>query len=231
MHSRMTLSDAVIARHTVVRVSHAAWEACLATQPALANEPLIRDWVKAGRPLMARRANACDAAIGAGVPLGLPLPPSAGKRRISVVVPRDRIVSVAAPPTLASLVDVAPDPWRATIHALCALSSRHRVECRAFGSLAWQGLTSLPYLSAASDLDLLFDLPQGDYVTRTLDTLLSDIARCAAVAPMRIDGEIIRADGAGVNWRELHEAKGDVVVKRATDVVLLPAREFVEVKT
>jgi phosphoribosyl-dephospho-CoA transferase len=145
-----------------------------------------------------------------------------------VVVPADAIVSVEPAPELATLRDAAPETWRATIDALGAIARRHRVSCRAFGSVAWQGLTGLPYLSARSDLDVLFDLPQAIDVPRALDALLTDLAACAASAPMRIDGEVIRRDGAGANWQELHAARGEVVVKTASDVVLAPVRVFAE---
>nr|WP_246797391.1 malonate decarboxylase holo-[acyl-carrier-protein] synthase [Burkholderia perseverans] len=192
---------------------------------------VIREWAARGRPLMVRRAGPCDAA-SPGVPLGLPLPPSMGKRRIGVVVPVDAIVSSEAPPALAALRDVAPETWRATIDALDALARRHRVGCRAFGSLAWQALTGLTYLSPGSDLDLLFELPAGSAGGReALAALLDGIATCDAAAPMRIDGELIRTDGAGANWREWHAARGEhdeIVAKTAAEVVLMTPRAFLE---
>ena len=36
--------------------------------------------------------------------------------------------------------------------------------------------------------------------------------------PMRIDGEVVRADGAGVNWRELWSGTREVLVKSAAGV-------------
>ncbi|CAD6559068.1 Phosphoribosyl-dephospho-CoA transferase [Paraburkholderia hiiakae] len=221
------LANAPLARHSFVRVSPDAWDACVASQPALAKEPLVRNWAARGWPLIVRRPGPCDV-HKIGVPVGLPLPPIAGKQRISTVVPADAIISIERPPELATLRDVAPKAWRATIDMLDLIAQRHHVACRAFGSLAWQGRTGLPYLTGQSDLDLLFDLPATLDVHGALDALLSDIARCAAYAPMRIDGEVIRADGAGANWRELRAAKGEVVVKMATDVVLATVRVFAE---
>jgi phosphoribosyl-dephospho-CoA transferase len=219
--------EAPFIRHSFVRVWRDAWDAFVASQPGLADELLVRDWAARGWPLIVRRPGPCDA-NRIGVSLGLPLPPIAGKRRISVVVPADAIRSVEPPPELATLRDIAPSTWRATIDSLAAIARRHHVRCRAFGSLAWQGLTGLPYLHERSDLDLLFELPQGTDVMQTLDALLNDLAACDATAPMRIDGEIIRTDGAGANWRELHASEGDVVVKTGTDVVLASVHEFAE---
>lgn len=226
MNSRDRLADAALVRHSVVRISRDAWNACIASQPTLANDPLVRNWAAHGWPLVVRRRGPCEAQE-IDVPLGLPLPPIAGKRRISMVVPADAIISVEPPPKLSMLRDVAPCTWRATIDELVSIARRHQVDCRAFGSLAWQGLTGLSYLSECSDLDLLFDLPRAMDVLDALEALLADVAMCDALAPMRIDGEVIRTDGAGANWRELHAAESDVIVKTA-DVVLATVRVFVE---
>ncbi|MCK1380165.1 phosphoribosyl-dephospho-CoA transferase, partial [Bradyrhizobium sp. 24] len=54
------------------------------------------------------------------------------------------------------------------------------------------------YLSDGSDLDLLWPLSSPDKT----GVLLSDIARVAKQAPMRLDGEVT-GPGGGVQWREL----------------------------
>jgi phosphoribosyl-dephospho-CoA transferase len=229
MNSLGQPAEAALVRHRLVRVARDAWQACVSSRADLRNEPLIRDWGARGWPLIVRRAGPCDAGV-AGVPLGLPLPPSAGKRRVAVTVPADAIESVELPPTLASLRDIAPAKWRATIDALDAVARHHRVGCHAFGSLAWQRLTGLHYLSEQSDLDILLDLPTAGEVPVALAALLADVAVCDELAPMRIDGEIIRMDGAGVNWRELHAGVDEVVVKASSNVVLASPRAFVEGK-
>ncbi len=93
-----------------------------------------------------------------------------------------------------------------------------------FGSLAWQTLTEQPYLTDTSDLDALFLLASDTQVRALLDGL----AALDAWAPMRIDGELIRADGAGVNWRELCADSPEVIVKTATGAVLTSAAGFLE---
>ncbi|WLE58731.1 malonate decarboxylase holo-[acyl-carrier-protein] synthase [Burkholderia plantarii] len=244
MRSPAQAAEAARVRHRVVRVAPDAWAGL--AEPLVARLALpaddasvVREWAARGRPLMVRRAGPCDAG-SPGVPLGLPLPPSMGKRRIGVVAPVEAIVSSEAPPALAALRDAAPEAWRVTLDALDALARRHRVGCRAFGSLAWQALTGLTYLSAGSDLDVLFELPAGRPDAgssgsaggrEALAALLDGIAACDAAAPMRIDGELIRADGAGANWREWHAARGEhdeIVVKTAAEVVLMTPRAFLE---
>ncbi len=103
------------------------------------------------------------------IPLGLPLPPSHGKRRIAVALAPGELITHAPPPLLADAATAAPASWRQTIDLLVRLL----LETRTFGSLAWQHLTGLPYLSDGSDLDLLWPLSSA----RRANTLPSDIAR------------------------------------------------------
>ncbi|WP_122822031.1 malonate decarboxylase holo-[acyl-carrier-protein] synthase, partial [Burkholderia pseudomallei] len=246
----------------------------------------------------------CDA----GVPLGLPLPPSAGKRRVALAAAREQIDSACALPTLADVGRQAPPAWRPTLARLRALADAHRVDCRVFGSLAWQTLTGLRYLSDESDLDVLLmpggasssaslfrfsssfassfasvsvpppspsvSIPQSSRawpvpalagasaaavtgaeasapMTAQMEAsasrlsrwpgsssmpsrrdaiapFLAALAEIDADAPMRIDGELLCADGAGVNWRELHAGGRAVAMKTATGVELVAPRTFLE---
>ena len=206
-------------RHDLIFVSPVAWRSLLQRRDDLAKEPLVVNWVDRGRPLIARRAVSGEAD---GVPLGLPLPPFAGKRRLSVVMQFDDIASTVSPPQLRIVVDVAPLPWRQTLDKVVTLASRHRVQARIFGSLAWKTLTGLDYLTDTSDLDLLLPIHCGSDVVR----LTADLAAIEATAPMRLDGELIRDDGAGVNWREFHTGARQLLVKTTDGVALLDANLF-----
>ena len=198
----------VLARHSMVKVSASGWTAAMNRYPELASEPIVAGWAHAGRPLVVRRP-ACSDAAGL-IPLGLPLPPSHGKRRIAVSLAAADIVASAPPPLLADAATAAPAAWGETIYRLLQLLP----ETRTFGSLAWQHLTGLPYLSEGSDLDLLWPLSSAEHAR----TLLPDIARIAKQAPMRLDGEIVAAAG-GVQWRELIGTDADeVLVKGSTGV-------------
>ncbi|WP_245286679.1 malonate decarboxylase holo-[acyl-carrier-protein] synthase [Bradyrhizobium sp. ARR65] len=141
-----------LARHTMVKASAAGWAAAMNRYPELASEPLVAGWAHAGRPLVVRRPARSDTA--GLVPLGLPLPPSHGKRRIAISLAAVDIVAAAPPPLLAEAAAAAPASWRATIDRLVQLLP----ETRVYGSVAWQHLTGLPYLSDSSDLDLLAPL-------------------------------------------------------------------------
>lgn len=148
--------------------------------------------------------------------VGLPLPPRDGKRRIGLALPPEA-VRPRPPVALSEARGVCPGPWEATLAEVTALGEEHGLAPRPFGSLLWQSLTGLPYLSETSDLDLLWPVaaavPCG---------LLDGIAAVEARAPMRLDGEILLPGGGGVNWRELREAApGDAVLVKYRDRLLL----------
>ncbi|PBB24375.1 malonate decarboxylase holo-[acyl-carrier-protein] synthase [Mesorhizobium sp. WSM4307] len=212
--------DLKVRRHDLVFVSPVAWRSLMHRRDDLAQEPLLPGWVDRGWPLVARRAMPAEEE---GVALGLPLPPFAGKRRVSVLMQPEDIVSTAPPLELGAALGAAPEPWRQTLTNVASLAFRQGMEARIFGSLSWQMLTELDYLTADSDLDLL--LPFSGQCN--LAQLTADIALVEAAAPMRLDGELVRGDGAAVNWRELHTGAREVLVKTIRGVVLLDANHFI----
>jgi phosphoribosyl-dephospho-CoA transferase len=207
-------------RHDMVSVDAKGWRAMLATRNDLAGEPLVARWAEEGWPAIRRRAIPGESS---GTALGMPLPPFAGKKRLAFVVQADNVVSIARPPSLNAAREAAPASWRSTLERLDKLSRRHGVEARVFGSLAWQTLTGLDYLTGRSDLDLLLDIDRDI----DLERLTADLAAIEADAPMRLDGELMRGDGAAVNWRELHSGADEVLVKSIDGVGLVGRRAFI----
>jgi phosphoribosyl-dephospho-CoA transferase len=192
----------------------------------LAELPLVGSWADRGWPVIVRRrAEADDPGL---VPVGLPLPPAAGKRRIALLLPPDGVLQRSPPPLLRTAARVADPSWRSTIASLLALGASIGVEPSAFGSLLWQHQTGLTYLSPLSDLDVLWPVPPGFDVL----SLVFSVAEVQRDAPLRIDGEVVFSDGSAVNWRELwmaHRAadRTSVLVKtiegvRLLDIVCLP---------
>lgn len=212
LHSKP--SKRPIRRHDLISVSSEGWRAVLAMRVDPASDPLVALWAWKGWPLIARRNLPGEMH---GVALGLPLPPFAGKRRISFHIQHEHIVSITLPPSLNSVSQVAPRSWRPTLNRLAGLESRHSVDVRVFGSLAWRVLTGLDYLTDDSDLDLLWQV-HGD---TDLDHLTADLAGIEAVAPMRLDGELVCEDGTAVNWREFHSGIKEILVKTVGGVALL----------
>lgn len=219
MHSQWQAPDASLRRHDLVFVSESAWRALMRARPDLASVHGVVGWVDRGWPLVARRPGPGDMP---GIALGLPMPPSAGKRRLRIVVRPEDIVTVASPLTLNDARGSAPPDWQSTLAKVIDMAMRHGVQARVFGGLAWQALTGMDYLTASSDLDLLFPL-RRDTDPHRLSTELDAIAR---LAPMRLDGELVRTDGAAVNWRELHTGADGLLVKTLDEVRLLPTGRF-----
>lgn len=218
MASQSEPIDRRIRRHDLVFVGATGWRALIESNHLTA-EPLVALWSERGWPLITRRAVPGEAT---GVALGLPLPPFAGKRRLSLLVPPNDIVATAPPLALRSVSHVAPRPWWRTLDRLDKLASRHRIEARVFGSLAWHALTGLNYLTEQSDLDILIAFNGGTNLHR----LAADIAKIDAAAPIRLDGELVRDDGAAVNWREFHSGARQILVKSASSIALLDTNHF-----
>lgn len=207
-------------RHDVAFVRPSGWGRLLQGRADLAADPLVAAWVDKRRPLVARRAIPGEPQ---GVLLGLPLPPSAGKRRLAFVLRADEVAASYRPPPLRLARWSAPRDWEPTLDALDGLAAAHAVDVRLFGSLAWQILTGLGYLTEGSDLDLLLHVrPHTD-----LADLTAHLAAIEARAPMRLDGELVRGDGAAVNWREFHAGGHEVLVKTLRGVGLTTRSDFI----
>ena len=203
-------------RHALVQVAPNDWPRVVAGWPARGDlEPdagaALDAWAARGWPAIVRRRAAGDPP--GGLPVGVPLPPALGRLRCALALPAGMAWRFVATPGLPTLRGRAPPPWQPTVDAILALGRAAGIRPRAFGGLLWQGVTGLPYLGPGSDLDLLWTVS-----TETdLDRLLDGLARIDAAGPVRLDGEILLPDGAGVNWRELHRARagggGEVLAK------------------
>ncbi|MBW6401324.1 malonate decarboxylase holo-[acyl-carrier-protein] synthase [Roseomonas sp. HJA6] len=196
-------------RHDLLLIASDAWRSALDRSPAMAELPFVRGWVERGWPVILRRhAEAEDNDL---VAVGLPLPPGAGRHRVGLLLPSEAILRVRRPPSLRAAAWVVDPGRRPTVPALLQFGERYGVEPAVVGSLLWHHVTGLPYLTPASDLDLLWPVRRlGD-----IHPLLRGIARLQRDTPFRIDGEVILPDGVAGNWRELWNAdtaSGDIDV-------------------
>jgi phosphoribosyl-dephospho-CoA transferase len=183
-------------RHALLRVTTLGWQRALARSPALASRPYVPEWAGRGWPVIVRRYLPEDAA--GLIPVAIPLPPQAGKPGATLQLQPEEIHAPLPPVALSACLDAAPVAWRETLHSLLASSERCGCAPAVFGSLLWQMLTGLTYLHERSDLDLLWRVTRHEQA----EELVRSIARCARKCPMRIDGELVLPDGAGVHWRE-----------------------------
>jgi phosphoribosyl-dephospho-CoA transferase len=206
--------DACRQRHTLIYPRPQAWTRLLENRDGLARHPLLLEWAERGWPLIARRPSAHERD---GVAVGLPLPPAAGKARIALIIAVEDIARVAPLPALSQAIGTAPTAWQPHLHTLQRASKDHGVTVQVFGSLAWEHLTGLSYVTDASDLDLAWSAPRRPQFA----SLLNTIAHTDAASPMRLDGEIVFADGAAANWRELHSNAAHVILKTSSALTLV----------
>lgn len=212
-------------RHDLLRVEPRAWSRVLRLRPQLATNPHVAQWATLRRPLIVRRYTKEDTVEL--IPVALSLPPAGGKLRIAVQVAPEEISERISPQTLRAIRQEAPFSWQAPVAALLRIADRSGVEPRVFGSLLWQWLTGLPYLSATSDLDLLWPVTDPECASQ----LVRCLASIEADNPLRFDGEIILPDGGGVRWRELHRGASEVLVKTLSEVQLRPVAALFQAGT
>ncbi len=207
-------------RHDLLRIRPDAWRAVYAALPEPAKVEVLNSWAEHEYPFIIRRYLAGESHDR--VPAGVPLPSYLGKQRIAISFAREEVACRVAPVTLDTASHLAPSAWSATISALLDLGKRYEVQPHVIGSLLWQHLTGLSYLTETSDLDLLWPCSG---VCRSFLQELGQIDRCS---PIRLDGEVILANGSALNWRELHsclEGTGvrTVLVKSMTGIHVEPA--------
>lgn len=224
-----------LSRHTLVWLDDDGWHHAQAAALPAHREALAR-WAQHDWPLVVRRADVAtgqpagaDHAATPPVALGLPLPPYAAtghKLRIAVSVPPHCVSKIAAPVTLAAAA-ATHAPWRAAIDALMqAAGAPGCADLRVFGSLAMQTLTSLPYVTPASDIDLLYQ-PATRTELAAMSALLAEYS-----VNLPLDGEIVFPGGQAVAWKEwvLAQARGAarvrVLVKQLQRVYLADPQQL-----
>jgi phosphoribosyl-dephospho-CoA transferase len=197
----------MLRRHDLLRAEPTAWGAMLRCHPGLADLPLVADWALREWPVIVRRRMAGD--VEENVPAALPLPPVHGKRRVAFRFSSGAAVIALPSVLLRDAARAAPAAWQPVIAALLDLGEALGVTPRVFGALLWEHATGLPYLTAQSDLDLLWSISDE----RSAALLVEGLLRLDAGGPVRLDGELELADGAAVNWRELANQGGKLLVK------------------
>lgn len=162
---------------------------------AAGNEPAVRNWVEQGWPFVVARqpAQADDRRLF----LGFTLPPPATRRRVALSAPVEQIVRRSGPLRLDEAVPHLP-VCHDTPPLLLSLSDAAGALPCLYGSASWQVLTGRSYLTATSDLDVLFICDE----TTDILTLIHGLTGFLDLTP-RLDGEIFAPTGWAAAWREL----------------------------
>jgi phosphoribosyl-dephospho-CoA transferase len=216
----------ILQRHSLLAVTVTAWQELMDLHADLAEIPLVAEWSLHGRPVIIRRRTTCDPENV--IPVALPLPPSRRKQRLAFTIASSAGVSQRPAVSLTDAGRNAPDSWHPTIRTLLNLGAKLGVVPHVYGALLWQHLTGLTYLSASSDIDLLWRPPNLE----TAALLVEELFQLDALAPVRIDGDLEFPDGASVNWREWIDAlRGNtrgVLVKTMDGVEIRPTASLFE---
>lgn len=173
-------------------------------------------WISAGRPLVATRQPA-DAAPDC-CRLALCTPRGEAIRSIALDVPTMVIERVASPLLLSDSIQAAPASWRDSLHAMVRALAHLGLEARVFGSLAWQAITGLDYLQDQSDLDLIIDLSQDEWLTTITCAggLSEKLSRWLALideAPFSLDCEVRLERDKAFSLAELRGSSRQVLAR------------------
>jgi phosphoribosyl-dephospho-CoA transferase len=208
--------DPFPARHDLVW-PRAAWRRSARGPLAPRDLEALEEWFARDRPAVAcRRTAPCGDAIALGV--ALPARHGGERRRVALLLDPAAIARIGPPPALRDALACAPASWRERLLALDRASRAGGVLLRVYGSLAWQHLSGLPYVTAGSDVDLLAEPRSATELRSVLELLRAREADCAP----RLDGEVVLAGGRAVAWRELVGGAARFLVKSWASVALEP---------
>jgi len=204
-------------RHTLVWLKPRERERMYAVARDEGRRDALRRWFASDWPLVVRRPDRPMPADA--VALGLPLPPSEGKQRLGFEVENNAISRFLPPLRLQDAARVLPSPWRMPLDQLAQQAAQVATTLHVFGSVAWQALTGLAYLTAESDVDLWW---QPVSVVQ-LERVIALITEWQARHGLRADGEAVFPSGAAVAWREWHDARTEtrILAKRIDSVELV----------
>ena len=154
--------------------------------------------------------------------LGVALPPSECKERLSLAAPLSSIDRHRGPLSLKEVIASCPGDWKDALFRLVALSRAIALEPGVYGSFTWQALTGERYLVPSSDIDLLWR-PRD---SAQLDKLIATMIRWEQETGRRADGEVLHSNGDAVCWRELASGSSRILVKSDASVALRERSDF-----
>lgn len=177
-----------------------------------------RDWIAAGRPLVAARQPVGDGPLL----LGLSLPLKQQRKRLTIHVDRRAVAGIDAPLAIARCCSRLPVAEAEVLRRLAERAVVCSARLGVFGSLAWEALSGEDYRHADSDIDLICDVA----TLTQLDAMLAALQLAAGELRCRLDGELRFPDGDAVAWQEFAAYRENpaalVLVKGPHEVGLRP---------
>ncbi len=207
-------------RHDLVYLHRDAGFATPCAEPGDASWQAGRDWIAAGRPLVAARQPP-----GSGrLRLGLSLPLALERKRLSIDVEPKAVARIDGPLPIARCCSRLPAGEAAVLRRLAEQATECDAGLGVFGSLAWEVLSGETYRHADSDIDLICDVATLEQFER----MLTELQRAAGELPCRLDGELRFPDGNAVAWREMaaqyRQPAAQVLIKGPHGVDLQPVQ-------
>ena len=218
-------------RHTLVWLLPYVWPEVFRRYPWLGGSDFVRDWATTGYPVISRRPGP-DEDVTGQLPVGIPMPPAMAKRRLAFLVPEHGIADLALPPELDNILQRRKkrsellSRWHKNLFCLDRSVNSLGLQTRVYGSVMWQHLTGMTYMSGSSDIDLLWGMTRDQ--GRILRPLLACIDQVDVLGNPKVDGEI-NIENRSIHWRELLCADGasePVVVKENDRVHLLTRKQL-----
>ncbi|KXB29769.1 hypothetical protein AT959_17750 [Dechloromonas denitrificans] len=205
-------------RHDLVYLQPDAAFVTPCSEPGDAYWQAARQWIDDGRPLVAAR----QSADGECRLLGLSLPTTLQRKRLSLSVDRSAIAAIRRPLAIADCLSRLPAGQAVVLARLAAQAATCSARLGVYGSLAWEVLSGESYRHADSDIDLICDIEQvGQFAA-----MLPAMQQAAAELPCRLDGELRFPGGHAAAWREIAGQLGQpgaqVLVKGEHEVGLWP---------
>lgn len=207
-------------RHDLVYLQHDAEFATSCAEPGDPSWQAARDWIAAGRPLVAARQPLGSERLR----LGLSLPSTLQRKRLSIDVEPKAVARIEQPLPVARCCSRLPAAEAAVLRQLAEQAAGCGAGLGVFGSLAWEVLSGEAYRHADSDIDLICDVA----TSKQFEVMLAALRRAASQLFCRLDGELRFPDGNAVAWREIaaqyRQPAAQVLVKGPHGVDLQPAQ-------
>ena len=187
-------------RHNRVWLSASGWQRAYAAA-SNAHLPALERWAENDWPLVVRRSESILPADSLGLGLALPPDPYSGvKTRIPLTVYLSDIARHEPPLAFAAVANTMPSEWQDACTDLQDELIAAQLELRVYGSVALQAITGLSYLTATSDIDVLFSPRTDAQLQQGLHLLQTHAQR------LPLDGEIVFPSGRAVAWKEWADA-------------------------
>ena len=180
-------------RHQIAWLSDAGWRGLQAGGGDAEARDCLAHWAARRLPLVVTRQVEGEDEVC----LGLPAPSRWGRQRLALSVARRDVLYFDEFPLAEKALALLPAGTRPAWRSLCAHLRAAGIDARVYGSYGWQLLSGLDHVRTGSDIDLWLavgDAQQADAAAARLQTFSSEL--------LRLDGELLFRDGAGVAWRE-----------------------------